>query len=167
MYVAKNLFRCYQTISILIRLQQIQSTLTVSASTQHQEPELGQTRTRTPENQRAQVLHQTQASGRRIPDRATPYTLPIQLWSMPWLPRQSTNLITLEDSIDAAIFDEAVDGLDDAPCFVISGPSVAHLAQSLLSEVKEAARNHDFTKLLSKNREFNMYLTFSSRCCDH
>jgi hypothetical protein len=86
---------------------------------------------------------------------------------MPWLPRQSTNLITLEDSIDAAIFDEAVDGLDDAPCFVISGPSVAHLAQSLLSEVKEAARNYDFTKLLSKNREFNMYLTFSSRCCDH
>ena len=95
-----------------------------------------------------------------MPEQANPYALPKQLWTTLWVPRRSSNFISLEDSIDAAIWDEAVDGLDNVPVLALSGLSVEHLAQQLLSEVKEAAKNHDFTKLLSKNREFNMYVAF-------
>jgi len=65
-------------------------------------------------------------------------------------------LIALEDSIDAAIFEEAVDALGSVPKLTISGTSVRYLAQKLLTEIRDAVKNHDFTKVLSPRREFNM-----------
>lgn len=118
------------------------------------------TQTQMPENQHVQVPSQTNVTVRQTSEQAIPYALPRQLWTTPWVPQRSSNFISLEDSIDAAIWDEATDGLNNVPILVISGLSVEHLEQKLLSEVKEAAKDHNFTKLLSKNRKFNMYMVF-------
>jgi len=65
-------------------------------------------------------------------------------------------LIALEDSIDAAIFEEAVDALGNVPKLTISGTSVCYLAQKLLTEIRDAVKNHNFTKVLSSHSELNM-----------
>jgi hypothetical protein len=119
-----------------------------------QELELMQTM----ENRRVQ-LSQAVVVDLRTSRWAILYALPKQLWeTSPWALRRSSNFISLEDSNDAAVWDEAGDGLDNVPSLNVAGISSEQLAQKLLAAIKDAAESHDFTRVMSKNREFNVYV---------
>lgn len=87
--------------------------------------------------------------------------LPKELWSDDWEAPKSSGRITLDQSIDVALFEEASGELDP-PTLSIVGVSTIELADALVTRIRIAGRKGDFSEILSSEREFKMWVLYFS-----